>query len=559
MKAWQKTQLNKFFWFLDVRPGEKLLFITCPGKEASLQEVNREREFLVEARAFFGEEIKTCPVDEVPYIWDDERFDLILLRYVLFHCKDHPLDEKKCLGVLGRHLSETGRLVVVENNRIGLKTLAGDRYDGTGKDAALTRSELLDAFTYAGLFCKLYYPYPLTENINYIFTDAGLAFFGKPSPAVLEGVPRAMLFDEGEAARLAAKEGAYGPLANQFLCIGQKRPHKELPALVFRQYFDKRKEAFRLTKSLYEAVGTGQQDNKHTKLSVWESIGEAASAHLKEVQSNCLRLDSLYKGYTLQIADCRYEKNRLLFERPSGRSLSELLSDTLERELLDEVLRLVGQLSDILTTPARLSILDGEKRGAAFSDDTAFAEMFGSLSEEEEALLKDEIILPLSLPALSFDFIYTDGRRWTLLGYEWLVDFPVPFSYILYSAITEFCRGEAVRRYEARILFSEDEEKEPGFLRAKMLGRFDITAQKALIFERMKGCFEKYISGDTKSDEAVLSQCISDGTLLPVEEVMSAFVDGEGSIPIDKAEAFEEVPGGFFEKLIAKLKSWKSG
>ena len=147
MKAYQKTQLQKFFLLLGKQKNEKMLIVTCPGKRASLVESNRERDFLVEARAYFadGAEIETWPVDELAYLRDDKIYDLILLRYVLFHQVKFPMDEKKSLKILARHLSPWGRIVVLENNRMGLKTLAGDRYDGTGKERGLLKSELRSA------------------------------------------------------------------------------------------------------------------------------------------------------------------------------------------------------------------------------------------------------------------------------------------------------------------------------------------------------------------------------------------------------------------------------
>ena len=557
MKAYQKTQLYKFLSFLDVQKDERLLVCTIP-KDASIAEGSRERDFLAEARAFFSlkEEIETCAIDEVASLWDDRLYDVILLRYVLFHRRGFPMDEKKTMGSLARHLAPGGRIVAVEQNRLGLNVLAGDRYDDRAKDKGLLKSELLSAFSYAGLDARIYYPHPLSETMEYIFTDKMGPTDEPLYPAVWEGDPRAGLFDEGNVAAMAAKEGAFFALSNQFICVagrGEPSEKKNGISLIYRRYLDTRREDFRIAKSLYEIAGS---DANTTRVWVLEPVGEASSVHVKGMMENYLRLDSVYKGYTLQIASCSYEKNRLILGRTEGRSLAECLDEALEREFVEECIRFVGQLSDILSTPSRIDVLAGKKREFEFSANEDFNRIFGPLNRNEEEVLSGEFSLPLSPVALSFSEIFIKGRAWILSCYEWLCDFPVPFSYCLYVGLFEYCASEKVVEYENAKRRTEGAASGESFYE-KALKSLGISKEMEIIFSRMRGNFISYIEGNMKSRDAILKKCISDGDFLPISECMSAFVDSGGKLPIKDDGAINAAPKGFFEKVFEKLRRWR--
>lgn len=604
MKDYQKERLNNLLNFITVKRGGKLLIVTLAKDDTStsLAELEREKEFLVEAKSHFsarGMQAERQPIDGLQSMWDDKMYDTILLRYVLFHQRNCPMNEKKCLRLLGRHLTENGKIYVLEHNRLGLDVLAGDRFDGMGKERGLLRSELAEAFRYAGLSATFYYPYPCAEDMEYLFSDRRLPQDEVLGTAAYEGVPRLEFFNAAQAASEVAAESIYPSVVDSFLCVVRRdggvdslashhyaerrdkrfqttksanetagayqkndlektssaidrnvavdgriatekkaseseaktKPIRLIESLVFRHYDVRRDKRFRMTKSVNETA-----DGRRTI--TCEPVGEAAAAHIKGIYANFSKLEELYKGYTLQITPCLFENGRAVRRQSEEETLEQQLDDAVEREAVEEFFGLIQRMSDILTAPTR--ILQAEKR-EAFSDEPRFARMFGELLGKEEDLLAKETALPISLIDGAFSDFRIEGKKWTLTEYEWAVDFPVPYPYLLYRMIHRYFSAKPWRDAE-------------GTLEAETLRRFGISEEMEPVFARMEGRFQSYVVGRSMTAEKVLEQCRKDGTFLPVGELVSAFVDENGQIPLDESEEFEDVGGGFKEKMLGLLK-----
>ena len=533
MKDYQKERLSHFLNFITVKKDEKLLIVTVAGEDASTsaEEVEREKEFLAEAKAHFsahGVQAERLPIDKLQSMWDDKMYDIILLRYVLFHQRNCPMNEKKCLRLLGRHLTDGGKMIVLEHNRLGLDILAGDRFDGTGKERGLLRSELAEAFRYAGLSATFYYPYPCVEDMEYLFSDRRLPRDERLGTAAYEGVPRLEFFDAARAASEAAAENIYPSVADQFLCVARR--NERMDNLVFRRYSVRRDKRFRMIESVNETA-------EGRRMIACEPAGEAAAAHVKGIYINFSKLEELYKGYTLQITPCLFENGRAVRLQSDGETLEQQLDDAVEREAVEEFFGLIQRMSDILTAPTR--ILQTGKQ-SAFSAEPRFARMFGELLGKEEDLLAKETVLPVSLVDSTFSDFQIDGKKWTLKAYEWAADFPVPYPYLLYHMIHRYFSDKPWRSLE-------------GTLETETMRRFGISEEMEPVFARMEGRFRSYIVGRTMTAEKVLEQCRRDGTFLPAGEMVKAFVDEDGRLPLAESEEFEDVGGGFKEKMLGLL------
>lgn len=609
MKDYQKERLANLLNFITVKKGGKLLVVTLAKDDAltSVAELEREKEFLIEAKSHFsarGVQAERQPIDGLQSMWDDKMYDTILLRYVLFHQRNCPMNEKKCLRLLGRHLTQDGKIYVLERNRLGLDVLAGDRFDGTGKERGLLRSELIEAFRYAGLSATFYYPYPCAEDMEYLFSDRRLPQDEVLGTAAYEGAPRLEFFNAAQAASEAAAESIYPSVAGAFLCVarrqadgvavffqqrgsekissaidedvivdgrvvketvqkddarqslfiagenvsvgggvtdekemvangsaGKPKLTKRTDSLVFRHYAVRRDKRFRTIKSVNETV-----DGRRTI--TCEPVGEASVAHTKGIYANFSKLEELYKGYTLQITPCLYENGRAVRLQSEEETLEQQLDDAVEREAVEEFFGLIQRMSDILTAPTR--IMQTEERGA-FSDEPRFTRMFGELLGKEEDLLAKETALPISLIDGAFSDFRIEGKKWTLTEYEWAADFPVPYPYVLYRMIHRYFSAKPWRDAE-------------GTLETETLRRFGISEEMESIFSRMEARFQSYVTGRAMTAERVLEQCRKDGTFLPVGELVSVFVDENGQIPLEESEEFEDVGGGFKEKMMGLLK-----
>ena len=390
MKDYQKRSLRYFLNFVTGAGTKKVLYLTLPQEVPDIQK-EQEQAFLTEAAQFFQTrqiQLETFPLSELQSMWDDACYDGILLRYVLYLQRLQPMDERKTLAVLGRHLTPEGRIFILEHNRLGVRTLAGDRFDGTGKEQGLLYSELSAAASYAGLHADFYFPHPYMEGIDYLFSEERLPEEERLAISLEDETPRMELNDERMLLSAAAKGGVFSRMANQILCVAGKQEEEE--RLLFREYPRHRKEWCSLVRSEYR-TGEGK------RLIVRQAESGRGQEHAKQIVTSYINMDTLYKGYTLQIAPCRMEKNRILSVQPTGESLESLLDEAIDREWMEGYFRWIKQLMDIMTTPVQIAILDGSAaRKKLFSEDPRFVEYFGGLTPEEDALFDKEPVLPFT-------------------------------------------------------------------------------------------------------------------------------------------------------------------
>ena len=506
------------------------MILTLPEEVPPIQRDN-EQVFLEEAGAFFEArriELETFPLRELQSMWDDKYYDCILLRYALYLQRGRPMDERKTLAVLGRHLTADGRLYVLEHNRLGMRALAGDRFDGTGKEAGLVYNELMTAASYAGLHAGFYFPHPFMEGMDYLFSEDRPPGGEKLALSLEENTPRLELFDEGELLEAAAAAGTFPRMANQLLCVAAKQ--EETARLLFCEYPLRRKEWCAVVRSEYR-MADGQI------AIVRRAETEAGTEHVKQIMTAYMNMDTLYKGYTLQIAPCRLEQMRILSMQPVGKSLEALLDEAIDREWKEGFFRWIDQLFDIMTTPVRIAVLDGSaKRQKLFSQDSRFVEWFGELSPQEDALFDEDPVLPYTPVCCRFGDFFIEDRRWLLQEYEWTVTFPVPFSYVCYHAITSYFEGREDRNFG-------------GTLRSETLKKFGITKRRERVFARMLEHFNDFIKGEAPDPAVLLEQKKRSGTFLPVGEWVNVFNLHHGQLSRERQQELEEIGGGFAGSL----------
>lgn len=528
MKDYQRERLEDLLRFIDRSEAERFLVITLPD---NLNEIikNNQKEFLKELRSFYSVrkmQIDEYPIDALQSMWDDRYYDIILLRYVLWTQRKSAVDPGRVLRILSRHLTPGGRIVVLENNGIGIRTLAGDRYDGMYKEKGLRRSELCRAVSFAGLYVSFYYPHPYSEDMEYLFSDARLPAGERLGLSVRETEARMEFYPEEQLALSVAEEKLFPSMANQFLCFITA---SDIPqALLYRQYLTHRDRRLAVTKSLFRTAGG--------RLSyVYEPVSDAAAPFVKSIYDNFQKLQSLYKGYTLQISPCAYDSGRLIALVEQESSLEEQLDEALREEDTDRFIQLIHRLSDIMTAPTRIASPE-LKGGVRFSGDPGFIRIFGDFFGNEEDMLRDELILPISLLDGTFSDFTIKDKRWTLAVCMWTVDFPVPFSFVLYRML---------RRY-----FDEASWRDPGQETEKRVyDYFSITEQMQNLFFRMNEHMEAYLVGRAMTMERIRAQCLAGNEFLPVGEIAKAFLDGDGNLPSSVAREYENADAGFLDKV----------
>lgn len=388
-------------------------------------------------RAYAGLDVKFDKVaaDNVSSLWDDKIYDTIILPHILWRYRGKAMNEVKVLKLLTRHLDAHGRIYIIEKNRI---------FSHEG----FVRQELLRACEESSLYSTFYYPYPDENNITYVFSDT-------------RG-PR------GEVMNAAVAEGIFPSLAPLFLVCIKKADVPE--HMLYKRYSIDRKPEYAVSTGIYRT-------KKGARFVTREPVFEAAGPHISIMYKHYLKMAELYKGYTMQVAACdKVEGHEAVrVEYMDGVTLEMLLERALAKDDYETFINLFRRMADIITSPVRILTKDNVR--VHFSGNKDFLDYFGSLTPEEETLLSNEMVLPLTNINGLLKGIWVKERTWIMADYEWLVDFPVPFGYALYREIDRFFADKPERSH----------------LREELLAKHDITPQKEAIYSRMSKHFDQYV------------------------------------------------------------------
>ncbi len=150
-------------------------------KDSELLEINPECEVISE---MFKDKCKTA--EKISNGFPTKKYDYIILTGVL--CKLQGTSCATYLSELKNYLNPNGKILIAENNRLGLKYFCGEKEeisdkvyegirnypDGTVKGRAFSKKELSDTIELSGLKYKFYYPLSDYKFTQAIYTDAYL-------------------------------------------------------------------------------------------------------------------------------------------------------------------------------------------------------------------------------------------------------------------------------------------------------------------------------------------------------------------------------------------------
>lgn len=296
-------------------------------------------------------------------------------------------------------VSENGHIVLISDNRLGLKFLAGNKAEGA-KDyyTYIEGKNSSETLTYSMLNelknkvrsneMSVYYPYPDFRFVKNLYSDGHL-----PTPGELVDnlnnyeSDRMVLFSEKEAFDAACRDGSFKYIANSYLVVFGTPLEVE-----YVRFSNDRIDE----RSIYTMI-TCKDDYKQVKK---YPFNKEAEAHIEEIYANYGKLVKRYDGSLLNINTCN------IFEREGGKyvSFGYVEGCTLE-ELMDECIRK--------------------------NDLEAFYKLFDKyvqyLSFDNTGEITD-------IDAV-FSNILVSNDEWTLIDYEWCKPSKVEIKETAYRAI----------------------------------------------------------------------------------------------------------------------------
>lgn len=352
------------------------------------------------------------------------------------------------LTILMRHLAADGRIIIAIENKYGLKYFAGckedhlgayfsgiENYECGGGVRTFSRPGLERIFHSCGVSAfQFYYPYPDYKFMTTVYSDAWLPGKGELSNNLRNfDRDRMLLFDEKNAFDGLLEDGLFPVFSNSYVAvIGRSFD------LCYAKYSNDRALDFVIRTQI---TGSGQGERAVYKY----PLSDQASAHVRGMADAYKKLSDRYRGSGLEINRCELEEREdglcARFEYVKGTPLSELMDRCLQQEDLDGFYAYFQEY---------------RKR-------TGYNEEY---------------------PAADFDLVFSnilvDGKRWTLIDYEWTFDRAIPAKQLAYRAV--YC-------------YLLENEKRKKLDEERICKELGITRKEAQEYREQEMEFQKFVTG----------------------------------------------------------------
>lgn len=291
------------------------------------------------------------------------------------------------LALIKSHLKPGGTVVIAIENRFGLKYWAGCKEDHLGTyfssiegypDGGVVRTftdrKLIEIAKRSGFDeYHMYYPYPDYKFMTNLYSDERLPHRGELKDNLRNfDRDRLLLFNEKDAYDTILDEGLFNLYSNSYMMILGPEPDVR-----YARYSNDRAREYRIVTEIVERDGVPVVRKR--------ALDEAAAGHLSNMAEAYKKLKKRYTGRDcrLSIAPARLSDDGLMleFDYVKGISLEEMLDDCLAR-----------------------------------NDEDGFIELFKEYMErisygEDQAEITDIDMI--------FSNILVDGKKWTVIDYEW--------------------------------------------------------------------------------------------------------------------------------------------
>ena len=211
-------------------------------------------------------------------------------------------------------------------------------------------------------------------------------------------------------------------------------------------------------------------DDDQNMLSVKQPLTESAITHIKNIKNNYLLLVNKYPHIKLVKPDL--VNDRLYFEMIQHVSLEALLIDAYEKQNKDVFLGLIKKYTDYVDSFTSFLSLD-------FIPSAEFNSVFG-----EWTVSAQQSIIEVANVDLIFGNLFVDNCEIIQIDYEWVFNFPVPRSFIIWRSIWVFFLYHAT---DGNIIKLEDVLLSVGINYTESHAKFCIIDSN----------FQKYVYGET--------------------------------------------------------------
>lgn len=174
----------------------------------------------------------------------------------------------------------------------------------------------------------------------------------------------------------------------------------------------------------YQIVTKIVVDDNGQKYAMKEALCNEANAHIEDIYNN---YELLKNSYNLNLVKPTKIDNGLMFEMAQGISLENILLGAIAQNDKEKLTKYITKFLDFV---------DGmvTKRSVVFEPCEEFTTIFGEWENSEP----QDIIKVANIDLIFGNIFVDEDENFTLIDYEWVFDFEVPKSYILWRSLAIF-------------------------------------------------------------------------------------------------------------------------
>lgn len=331
----------------------------------------------------------------------NKKYDYIIIEGLL----DNRKHKQNIISHMMHYLNAGGSMLILANNKYGIQYLSGNCNEHVA-DYCLSRKEWNAVLDKLNAEYKIIYPYP-----SYQFTEK--IFFEAPKPSEISeyhqySALKVKYFDETASLRRATKAGYFEDINDAFMII------------INGQFSDQYIKFARERIDSLQIYTTIKKDGN--KLVVQKApIYEKGMAHLKHINQFASQFNKSMSDSSITYCQSYLNNEGLSFEYIAGKSLEELVQESINDESLDIIYQYLDLIKKIIE--------NSPKTTPAITKD--FIEVFG---KQELSQLPASHWYDKNNIDLIFENILYDGN-YHVIDYEWIFDFPIPESFILFRVL----------------------------------------------------------------------------------------------------------------------------
>lgn len=364
-------------------------------------------------------------------------------------------------------LKKTGKLIVVGDNRYGMKYMAGCREAYTGEYFAsvegfknnpdihtLSKKGFVKAVKDSGLRnIRFYYPYPDYRMPIDIFSDDYLPKKGSLDRNLLslEG-ERIKTFNEGYFYDSLIEDRMFPEFSNSFLAVASNEDISD-----YCSYY-----RYSVERTIDKCIRTGIGKDKAGLYAEKCPYLEGDLSYVHGIFDKFNLLKNRYAKF--DVNRCEKTESGVRFDFVEGKTLEELLDTCLEKDDMTTFYQLIDEYKN--------RVLDRNLL-CDFSATDEFKKVFGKC----DMTLKG--IAPANID-LIFGNIIKNEDSYAVIDYEWTFDFAVPIKYIFYRAIFDY----AYKNDKRKVLWDKE-----------LYAYMGISEEEKNVFEKMDMAFHQYVNG----------------------------------------------------------------